>query len=230
MLIKPKKRMIVIIIALIIFAIAITLLVLNLNNKSMTYEEKVAAFELENPTLKKGQIVFLGDSITARYKLGHSYSDLSLEVYNRGISGDTADWIIARMKVSVLDIEPSKVVLMIGTNDINGTKGADEIAQDYDNILGLLASNLPDTEVICVSIIPQNTKFSQNAAQNNLRIKQTNEKIRELAREYGYEYVNLYDELTDTDGLLRRSYSADGLHLGRKGYEVWTRVMKPFLE
>lgn len=55
MLIKPKKRMIVIIIALIILAIAITLLILNLNNKSMTYEEKVAAFELENPTLKKGR-------------------------------------------------------------------------------------------------------------------------------------------------------------------------------
>ena len=49
-------------------------------------------------------------------------------------------------------------------------------------------------------------------------------------QEYGYEYVNLYDELVDTDGLLKRGYSTDGLHLGRKGYEVWTRVMKPFLK
>ena len=230
MLIKPKKRMIVIIIALIIFAITITLLVLNLNNKSMTYEEKVEAFALENSKLTSGQIVFIGDSITAGYNLKRNYSDLSLEVYNRGISGDTSDWILARMQVSVLDIKPSKIVLMIGTNDINGGKSPEEIAKNYENILSMIALNLPDAEVFCVSVIPQNTKFSENAAENNLLIQKTNEKIRGLVQEYGYEYVNLYDELVDTDGLLKRGYSTDGLHLGRKGYEVWTRVMKPFLK
>ena len=42
---------------------------------SMTYEEKVAGFASENSKLEKGQIVFLGDSITAGYKLGIHYYD-----------------------------------------------------------------------------------------------------------------------------------------------------------
>ena len=232
MLTKNRKIMIIIIIALVILATCATLIIWkwNLNNKSLTYEEKVEAFALENSKLTSGQIVFIGDSITAGYNLERNYSDLSLEVYNRGISGDTSDWMLTRMQVSVLDIKPSKIVLMIGTNDINGGKSPEEIAQNYENILSLIALNLPDTEVFCVSVIPQNTKFSKNAAENNLLIQKTNEKIRGLVQEYGYEYVNLYDELVDADGLLKRGYSTDGLHLGRKGYDVWTRVMKPFLE
>jgi lysophospholipase L1-like esterase len=196
---------------------------------SMTYEEKVAGFASENSKLEKGQIVFLGDSITAGYKLGIHYYDSPLKTYNRGISGDTTGWMLTRLQESIFDIAPSKIVLMIGTNDINADKSTDEILANYETILSLISSILPDTEVICVSIIPQNTKYSENASENNLRICETNAKIQVLAHNYGYRFVNLYDSLTDDGGLLKREYSNDGLHLNFRGYIVWTRVLKEIL-
>lgn len=196
------------------------------NKKSMTYDEKVAGFASENSKLEKGQIVFIGDSITAGYKLNLHYFDSTLKTYNRGISGDTTDWMLSRIQVSLLDLEPSKIVLMIGTNDINANKSAEEIALNYDAILALISSKLPDAEVICISIIPQNTTYSDDAEENNLRIRQTNEKIEALSSSYGYEYINLYDNLTDDAGLLKQGYSRDGLHLNFRGYIAWTKALK----
>ena len=82
----------------------------------------------------------------------------------------------------------------------------------------------------CVSIIPQNTDHSEHAAGNNATICETNEKIKVLADSYGCEYVDLYPSLTDENGLLDGKYSSDGLHLNRKGYAVWTGVMKELLK
>ena len=115
---------------------------------------------------------------------------------------------------------------MIGTNDINYGRSADEIVATYSMILMLISQELNCAEVICVSIIPQNKEYSENAQENNERIKATNIRIKALAEVFGYEYVDLYSSLTDKDGLLRKGYSYDGLHLSGRGYRVWTRIMK----
>lgn len=198
--------------------------------KAMTYEEKVTAFANENATFQKGQTVFIGDSITAGYPLRLYYRNFHCELYNRGISGDTTDWLLTRLQISLLELAPSTIVLMIGTNDINLGRPPAEIAQNYDSILHLIATELPQAQVFCVSIIPQNTKFSSDARQNNERIQETNRAIEGVVSTYGYTYVNLYDKLTDADGFLKRIYSPDGLHLGVRGYKVWTDVMKTYLQ
>ena len=225
-----KRKGFIVIFAILTLVALIAFLLLNSIQKAkMTYEEKVVAFAEENSSLKKGQIVFIGDSITAGYNLTYNYHRLDRECYNRGISGDTTDWLLSRLQVSLFDLEPSTVVLMIGTNDINGDKSVEQISDSYATILELFSLHLPDAQVICVSIIPQNKKYSNNAIENNKRITATLE-IERLAREMGYEYVNLYDNLTDDDGLLTKKYSKDGLHLNRRGYRVWTNLMKDFID
>ena len=212
-----------------VVAAIIGIFIMKYAKRTVTYEEKLENFISENPSLEKNQIVFIGDSITAGYRLNRYYRNLNAETYNRGISGDTTDWMTARLQISLFDLAPSKIVLMIGTNDINGGKSADEIAANYENILCLIASNLPNTKVCCISIIPQNKEYSTEAPENNLRIQETNKKIELLSKSFGYEYVNLYDSLTDESGLLKRNCSSDGLHLNQKGYRIWTQAMKEFL-
>ena len=93
-----------------------------------------------------------------------------------------------------------------------------------------MRQNLPDAKIWCVSIIPQNTDYSDGAAQNNAQIRETNEKIKALACSYGLEYVDLYSLLVDENGLLNGAYSMDGLHLNRRGYAVWTNALKERLQ
>ena len=226
-----QKRMVIV--TAIVLALVLTLALVGYfyitRHSSRTYEEKVAAFTKENPSLFKGQIVFIGDSITEHYPLDRHYRSLDLKVYNRGISGDTVSWMKMRLGESLFALSPSKVVLMIGTNDINYGKSTEEIAIEYESVLQMMQKSLPDASIFCVSIIPQNTEYSPDANLANRRILEINEKIKALVASYGMTYVDLYASLVDEDGLLARRYSSDGLHLNARGYRIWTDVMKDLL-
>lgn len=192
------------------------------------YNTKCNAFTNENAHLLKNQIVFIGDSITDFYHLDDFYADLSLETYNRGIAGDTTYGVLNRLKLSLFDICPSKVVLMIGTNDV-GARSVSYIMDKYKKILKEIKTNLPSAEVYCMSIIAQNNIIGLDVGANNQKINQINPQIKTLAESMGYKYYDLHSLTTSTDGQLNVTYTNDGIHLNDAGFEVWTNLIKPDL-
>ena len=158
------------------------------------------------------------------------YADLPLACYNRGIGGDTTDGVLARLQTSAIDLHPSKIVLMIGTNDVGGRRNNDAILENYRNILQTLHTALPDCEIYCVSVIPQNQLLGTFAIESNERIRVLNPGIKALAEEYGAAYLDLFPLLEDEDGMLIASCSDDGIHLNAAGFRIWTDLLKPYLE
>ncbi len=197
------------------------------------YDSKCQSYSVQNVNLAKGQIVFIGDSITDLYILDDHYADLPLACYNRGIGGDTTAGVLERLKVSLYDLAPSHVVLMIGTNDINGSLEEDGILERYERIIDEINANLPDAQLYCISIIPQNTQIEEYShiriADTTPRIMRTNTGICQLAEEKGAVYLDLFSLIADEDNHLIREYSDDGLHLNPAGLSVWTELIKPYL-
>ncbi len=197
------------------------------------YDQKCAAYAVQNTNLAKGQIVFIGDSITDLYILDNHYADLPLACYNRGIGGDTTHGVLQRLQVSLFDISPSVVVLMIGTNDINGGDTPEAILQRYGQILEQIYANLPDVTLYCMSVIPQNTDIETYStiriADTTPKILSVNTGIRALAADKGAVYLDLFSLLADENDHLIREYSDDGLHLNVAGLTVWTQLLKPYL-
>lgn len=197
------------------------------------YDQKCAAFALENANLSEGQIVFIGDSITDGYHLNNHYNDLPLATYNRGIGGDVTSGVIARLKTSVIDLKPSKVIMMIGINDINSGRTNDEIMTNYKTIINEIQTNLPATEIICQSVLPMDSRVTAwgidlpNAIQ---KIKDLNARIKTYVESKGILFVDLFTHFKDENDQLIPSYSYDGVHPNAAGYDVWTSVLKPLLQ
>lgn len=212
------------------------LLVKAIMNKSNSFEayynRKCLAYSVENANYAKGQIIFIGDSITDLYTLDEYYK-LPLATYNRGIGGDTTEGVLKRLDVSLFDLKPKAVVLMIGTNDVNGRKDEDGIIDRYEKILKSIKDHLPDTLVYVMSIIPQNsdigTYSSIDYKDSNEIITRLNEQINSLVTKYSYTYLDLFSLLLNDDGL-NKNYSDDGLHLNKEGFIIWTNLLKPYLE
>lgn len=202
-------------------------------NVQSYYDSKCQSFSTENANLSKGQIVFIGDSITDLYVLEDHYADLPLECYNRGISGDSTTGVLNRIKISLYDIEPSIVVLMIGTNDINGGLREDVIIDRYTHIVDGIYANLPGVELYCMSIIPQNSQLEEYTSiridHTTPKIMSVNEKIRQLAEEKRATYLDLFTLVADDNNHLIRDCSDDGIHLNHAGLTVWTNLIKPYL-
>ena len=198
------------------------------------YQMKCTSYKVQNTNLSKGQIVFVGDSITDLYPLDDYYADLDLAAYNRGIGGDTTTGVLKRLQESVFDLKPSTVVLMIGTNDINGNVKTEKILKNYQEILTRIKTELPNTRLYCVSVIPQNLTIETYSTikidEATPRILALNEKIKEMvASEPNMTYLDLFSLLADENNRLIEKYSDDGLHLNAEGFKVWTGLLKPYL-
>ena len=233
---KPTKKDIVYLAIIVVLVAAIvTVSVLwatTPTEEPSYYDKKCAAFEQENRNYSRGQIIFIGDSITDGYPLNDYYNDLPLATYNRGIGGDRSDGVLRRLKTSLYDLVPSKIVLMIGINDINSGRTNDEIIADYTAILDGIKSNLPSAKVICESVLPMNSKVENwgiDLAKATAQIKDLNVKLKALVEEKGYTFVDLFPLFADENDHLISAYTEDGLHPIAAGYQVWTSVLKPYL-
>ena len=220
------------VVAVIVLSVKVTTKKPKAEVQSDYYANKCAAFAVQNANLSRGQIVFIGDSITDLCPLDDYYSSLPSATYNRGISGDVTQGVYDRLKVSLYDIAPTKVVLMIGINDINGGRAVDDIAATYKKILDDIKTNLENTQVFCMSVIPLSEKLSAfgtvDLNLNNSKVVALDEKIKTLAEDHGYTYVDLYEKVS-ADGKLSDDLTDDGIHLNAAGFAVWSQTIKPYL-
>ena len=204
----------------------------NVENSQDYFDKKVAQFTMENANFSKGQIVFIGDSITDLYHSDDYYQDLPLRTYNRGIGGDVTGMLLKRIQVSLYDLEPTRVVLMIGINDINGGVSTDTILKNYNDILSGIKTKLPFAMVYTMSILPINNDVPSyiDVKKSTERILSINEEIKEMASNYSYQYMDLFSLVKDDNNHLKKEYSLDGIHLSEQGFVTWTNLIKPELQ
>ena len=239
---KMNKKILTVVTILIIIALsaAVVFLAIRLTecddrrtDAEKYYDNKCQSYATQNVNSAKGQIVFVGDSITDLYVLDEHYADLPIACYNRGIGGDTTAGVLRRLDVSIFDIEPSVVVLMIGTNDINAGLDEDGIFERYTQIVKSIRHRLPDAKLYCMSIIPQNGQIEEHSSIDldvtTAKILSINPKICQIAQENGAIYLDVFSLLADNENHLIKEYSDDGLHLNNNGLKVWTKLLKPYL-
>jgi len=57
-----------------------------------------------------------------------------------------------------------------------------------------------------------------------------NESLKKLAQDVRTEYLDIYSRFVDTKGRPVREYLlADGVHLSRTGYDVWSTVVEQLI-
>ncbi len=185
------------------------------------YNNKISQYAAENEQYEDYEIdvAFLGDSLTDGYDVAKYYPQY--KTANRGISGDTTFGLEERLDVSVYDLKPKVAVMLIGANNM------DEMFENYENILKGFQENIPDTKIVLVSLTSMGREWgrkNQLAAYNNVKIKL-------LAEQYGFEYVDMYSALMNIEtGEIYEEYTTDGGHLTPAGYEVFTQELSPVIE
>ena len=170
--------------------------------------------------------LFLGDSITDFYDLDKYYPDMP--TVNSGVSGNTTEDILKDMKKRAYQYNPSKVFLLIGTNDLDTKHSKEDIVKNVEKIISELKENRPKAELYIESIYPVNpdVRRSKSGNRNNDDIKQINKELKKYCKENKINYINLYDLLKDEDDNLKEEYTKDGLHLSDEGYKVVTEEIK----
>ncbi|NLX76204.1 MAG: lysophospholipase [Clostridiaceae bacterium] len=191
------------------------------------------AFIELNKCAKPGGIVFVGDSITDFFRLNEFFH--GAYVINRGISGDTTDGVLNRLSQSVFELSPSKVFLLIGTNDIGDNKSEDYIIGNISEIIGRIQEQCPEARIYLQSVYPVSKAKDRKikrfivGRRNNEKICRVNEGLKRIAQEKGVVYIDVYSRLIDETGNLKSEYTVEGLHLTVEGYRVCADVLRPYV-
>lgn len=180
---------------------------------------------------KKGQVVLAGDSITELFnmELFDKYREESgFYVYSRGISGDTSDRLCERFKDNVLALKPKTIVLLIGVNDLSRKAPPELIVSNIRQVLEQIKNEPYDIHTIIEAVYPVNPKIG-SVKDLNKSIITLNGFIKDLAKEYCTDFLDLTDMLSDEKGLLKKELTYDGLHPNAKGFAEIAKKIVPLL-
>lgn len=219
-IILHKYYLIIILIMLIIIIIMGVFLFSKENNNFKNHYEV-----LVSPT---DNFLFLGDSITDFYPLEEYYDNIP--VVNSGVAGNKTTDILSNMKERVYQYNPTKVFLLIGTNDLDSSD-VDTTFNNIKKIINEIKENRREASIYVESVYPVNSLIENNAVNNrdNEKIRELNKKLSNYCDDGNCTYINLFKELKDEDGNLKSNYTEDGLHLNSLGYVVVTRCLLPYL-
>ena len=199
--------------------------------------------EFKNNPMGYNKIVFLGNSIT---KGGGDWGQRfnASNIVNRGISGDYTEGILNRLN-EIIFYEPIAVFILIGVNEffkdntnnleINPTYVANNIIKIADKI----KNGSPSTLVFIQTILPINNQHYMNIKNVNYNFllpdfnPSINTQIEEvnsnLINNNKHPVIDLHPLFLNSDDILEPKFSSDGLHLNKKGYQIWADRISPII-
>jgi lysophospholipase L1-like esterase len=173
-----------------------------------------------------GALVFLGDSITQGWSEDFRGKFPGLRIANRGISGDTTRGLLIRLADDVLALDPSGIVLLIGTNDIDVQVTPEDIAGNVKLLLDQISADDPTTPIILCQVMP--TSATKNRPTD--KIRELNRRYAELAKQYPQAVVlDTYTLFANGEGDAKIEEFPDLLHPNDVGYAKWTAALWPLL-
>jgi len=184
-------------------------------------------YRVKKVDYKNENIVFFGDSITDWYPFDELYEE-SVPIVNSGRAGSRTFDLLPQMEELVYRYNPTKVFILIGTNDLNTNCSKEELVENIEKMIRGIQKERSRCKIYVQSIYPVNKDREDN--QENHVIQEVNQNIKKICKKYHVTYINMYDELIDQEGRLASKYTTDGLHISSLGYIKITKKLEKYIE
>lgn len=201
----------------------------NFNEKDLGnlryYAEANAKLPKADP--KEKRVVFMGNSITEGWIRTDPGFFRGKPYINRGISGQTTDQMLIRFRQDVIDLHPSVVVLLAGTNDIAENRGPTSLEAIFENIVSMSElAQLHDIRVVLCAVLPVYDYPWRPGLQPADKIVALNKMISGYCSEHKIPFVDYHHAMADDRNGLPYKYAEDGVHPNLTGYQC----MEPLVE
>lgn len=175
--------------------------------------------------LERPEVVFLGNSLTDGWARFRPEFFSANHFLGRGISGQSTEHMLARFPQDVLALQPKKVVILCGTNDIACNNGRIRDEEIVDNIASMttLARAHGIEPLVCTTLPCKSFWWNRELGDPSERIKHLNSLIRDYATQQGLVLVDYYPAMLAEDGGLYGA--ADGVHPDPDTYAIMEEIV-----
>lgn len=176
--------------------------------------------------------LFLGDSNTARMYRVFDFCSYDNAIGSVGMSARSLQnyacvkfsgyGSYVTMPQAVALMQPRRVIVTFGTNDLDPNYSAASFAENYRAGLQAIADAYPAADII-VNAIPPLGRSHSNASLTQSQVDEYNKAIVEMCDANGWKFLNSAEALKDAaTGYAKEGYveSSDGIHLTRAAMDA----------
>lgn len=203
--------------------------------------EKLERYRRLNQFAQLGKVLFVGSSLMEQFPINELLLDMgrTYTVYNRGMGGYTTQQLAKSLDVCVYQLQPSQVLINIGTNDMNTPEYTVEgLMERYEAILRDIQAHVPGVKLTLLAYYPLcEPKLAEDPhgreilkSRNNRTIAQANQAVQALAKKVGAGFLNCNSAITDESGNMRPEYTIEGMHMYGDGYAQVLKALLPWLD
>jgi lysophospholipase L1-like esterase len=181
--------------------------------------------QLGVPAAGEKRVVFLGSSIFERW------TDVAPEFFsnknyvNRGISGQISPQLLIRFRQDVIDLNPSAVVILAGSNDIAVSTGHVTNATIMDNIKSMSElAKAHGIKVIICAYLPVFDYPWRKGLQPANKIIALNKDIKAYVNKEGFTLLDYFSPFADERNGQKKELTLDGVHPNAAGYGVMAKI------
>jgi len=184
--------------------------------------------DLQSPAAGQDRVVFMGDSITDFWGRARGTFFPGKPYINRGISGQTTPQMLIRFRRDVIALHPKVVVILAGTNDIAGNTGPMTLEDIEGNLMSMAElAKANGIRVVLSAVMPVCDYIKpQTERRPPAKIVALNQWIRDYTVKNGFVFLDYYSAMVDSNKMLKKELTFDGLHPNAAGYAV----MSPLAE
>jgi lysophospholipase L1-like esterase len=139
-------------------------------------------------------------------------------VINRGMPGERARELLARVSHGSCHETVDGVIVMTGTNDL--LSGTTDLAETMQAIISRIQQNYPASIIMINSLVPFQIPHLQKT------VRRVNTDLHSIAETTGATYLDLYQRFEESGKTL---FEYDGVHLNNSGYQLWAELLSEVL-
>jgi len=194
------------------------------------FRDEIAAFKKADSLhpAPAHPIVFTGSSSFRKWT-GVREAFPGYPIINRGFGGSTFPDVIRYTEDVVFKYNPRQIVLYCGDNDLasNDSVTAQIVLRRFTQLFHLIRSRLRNADILYVSIKP-----SPSREKLMPRMEEANRLISEFIHKQKHAaFVDVYHAMLKPDGHpMDDIFEADKLHMNAKGYDIWQKIILPYLD
>lgn len=211
--------------------ILILFLFISINTFAQEYQKiwqtEIDAFDKLNGANPLQECILFTGSSSIRMWKNPAKDFNNPKILNRGFGGSQIIDLIENFDQVILKYHPKKIVIYSGDNDIQEGKSAEIVYGDFCTLYGMIKAKLPNAEVYYIAIKP-----SLNRWEKVIEMQKANTMINEyLNTKSNAFFVDVFSPMIDLNGKpSEKWFMEDGLHLTDEGYQLWTKILAPYLK
>jgi lysophospholipase L1-like esterase len=174
----------------------------------------------------KKLVLFTGSSSVLMWKDVAEYFP-EYNVINNGFGGSHFSDLIYYYEELVPKYKPDYLFIYEGDNDIASDKKPWKILKEAKHLVDRVQQDLPKTKVVLISPKPSVARWHLRKNYRKL-----NKKLEKFAQKTdNLEYADVWTAMLDENGqVFTDVFLDDNLHMNKKGYDIWGKVIGRFLE